>query len=265
VLTRLRSLYPGGVRVLAVLVALLSGLVPLAAFAGEPGAAPPASIAIQLDFTGQFGDTAVAATGTGVVTDNGDLHFALALTQPQSRTIDEIVSGGVVYLSTDGGPYQSIDLSQAAAGALGVGGMLPGCATAGMAGPGFGNLGSLLGPGSAGSAGSLLQPAGTQVIDGVETEHLSGQIDLAQAAPALGQLLSGIAAACGLPATLSDLQGLQAGLAGATLKLDLYLQQPGNFPRQVNVALDIPAANVQFTLQENLTPQDIATPILPPQ
>lgn len=262
---RLRSLHPGALKVLAVLVAVLSGLMPLAAHAGEPGGAPPASISINLQLNGQFGATAVAARAAGVVNDNGDFHIAVDVTQPEARTLDLISTGGVLYLSADGGPYQGMDLLHGGAGALSLGGMMGGCANATMMGSSVSDLQSLFGPGGDLNAGNVLQPVGMQVIDGVETEHLSGQVDLEQAAPLLSRLLGGIAAACGLPVTMGNLQNLQSGLAGATLTLDTYLQQPGNFPRRINVDLNIPAANVQLSYQLDLTPNDTASPILPPQ
>ena len=102
------------------------------------------------------------------------------------------------------------------------------------------------------------------MIDGVETLHLTGQIDLEQAASDLGPLFGAVATACGLPTNLGDLQTLQTGLAGATLSIDAYLQQPGNFPRRIGLNLDVPVANVQFSFQADLTPNATSSPILPP-
>jgi len=265
VLTRLRSLHPATLRVLALLVALISGLLPLAAHAGEPGAAPPASVSINLQLSGQLGATTVAATASGVANDTGDFHIAVDVTEPQAHTLDLIATGGVLYLSADGGPYQGMDLRQGGAGSVSLGGMMPGCASPATMSGSFGDLQALFGSGGDLSAANILQPAGMQVIDGVATEHLSGQIDLEQAAPLLSRLLGGIAAACGLPANAGGPQDLQTALAGATLNLDAYLQQPGNFPRRINVDLNIPSANLQLSYQLDLTPNDTSSPILPPQ
>ena len=263
-LMRLRPRHPGALKLLTLLIAVLSALIPLAAYAGEPGGAPPASIAINLQLSGQFGDSAVAVTGSGVVNDNGEFQISLNVTQPSAHTLDLVGSGGVLYASPDGGAYQAIDLKGGQLASMFGGAALAGCANPAMMGAGVNGLQSLLGPGGMLNPGNLLQPAGTQVVDGVETEHLSAQIDLVQAAPVIGRIVGGIAAACGLPFSASDVQNLQTALAGGTLNIDAYLEQPGNFPRRVGVGLNLPAANVQFTLQADLTPNDTSSPILPP-
>lgn len=257
---QLHTVHRGFFKALAIAVAIVSGLIPLAAHAGSPGSAPPGSIGINFNLQGQVQNTVYAATGSGVVNDNGDLQLTVNITQPEQHTLQEVVSNGAVYLSMDGAPYQSFDIGQALSGNLPSGG----CQAPSEAGGLGGGLQSLLSTGGGLGAGRLLQPVGQATVDGVTTEHLAGQIDLSSIAPQLGSLLGQTFAACGLPGNLVSSANVSQALSGATLGLDVYLEQPGNFPRRISYTLNVPAKSLQLAFDETLTPSDMSVSIQAP-
>jgi len=119
--------------------------------------------------------------------------------------------------------------------------------------------------GQQGTSG-FVRPVGFTIIDGAPAVHVHGSLDLGRLAsqPALPAQLGELFGACGVPANAVDTASLQLILTGATVNLDAYLQEPGNFPRRFTLELHVPLASFDLELQGDLTPLQAPAVITPP-
>jgi len=106
----LRSRSFRALKALAVVAIALGSLLPLAARAGEPGEAPPAAVRFSLSLraTAAMAGGDLALTADGVSNQTGEFQATINVTQPESHTMSLVRTGDTIYVSLDGGPYQTM-------------------------------------------------------------------------------------------------------------------------------------------------------------
>ena len=256
-------------------IAMLAGLLPLPLSAGAGSVRPPA-VSFNISLQGGASDTHFDLNVTGAANQTGEFDLTLTVNQPEQHTLRLIHVGDTVYESEDSGPFQaSTDTASALAGVSGpfsLGGLgqpnsaalSPDCVSAQSA------LRSLFQPGALG-----IQSVGSEVIDGAQTDHVQGTIDLGsaladpQVSTAFGQVLSACEAAAA-PSTAQPaldpalLQELPLVLGGSTLTVDAYLDQPTGLPRKFTLSLDLPVASLQLSATGQVTPLSAPAAIAAP-
>ncbi len=271
--------FPAGLRLLLLAAVALCSLAPFAAQAGAPGANPAA---IQIRFTARLsaGSDPLALIGELVVNRTGDAHLALTITEPERHTLDVIVVQDAVYASADGGAYETGSLHElvgrfgAEMAGSGPAGSLEGAAETRLASC----LHPLIPSGGAGllalaDAGITVAQTDGGIVGGVTTTLLSVHASLAPALAGFASLARSLGAACGIPAESLSILGqldapeAQAALAGAVLDASVYTGQADDFPRRMDLTLDLPTLEIKVQLHADLTPLavpvEIAAPRLP--
>jgi hypothetical protein len=263
--------------VLLVSVALF-GLTPFVARAGAPGAPPPA---VQVVFDARIGadNQAVAFNGEATVNRTGDMYLAATLTSPERHTLDAIVVNDVVYLSADGGTYESgtiedfvgdlggglgAGIAGGAPGAMSAAGLVPASCLAPIIPGGAAGLRTLAG------AGVTVTQADGGTIAGVAISLLSVHANISTALASLSALVRSVGATCGLSQADVDALGQLSSaqvrqlLAGSALDVAVYSEQANDFPRRIDVKLDVPSLPLNLQFRADLTPLATPAPIAPP-